>query len=283
MIHSSAVVKRRQRWRNDRYLLAHSVEEPGGAPILPEISRFPVGRVKDEVQMSHFATSARTAMLAAGAALLIGLGAATPARALDDGDQNIFETVKGLLGAGIGFGLGGGNERPRIDYRERAPLVLPPPGAALPPPAPAVAERNPAWPRDYDQERMRRNQSQATVLRNDNNFGAMTAQELRTVGRLRQNEPRNPAAESCRDGDFGELCNPTAFWRVMKTTSSAPDTTRDLVAGQEPPRSRLTDPPKGFRTATRNQRYTFEIKEEASLNDPRAQLREEQRRARQVD
>ena len=111
----------------------------------------------------------------------------------------------------------------------------------------------------------------------------MTAQELKTVGRLRQNEPRDPRSESCRNGDLGELCNPTDFWRVMKTTSAAPDTSRDVVAGQEPPRARLTDPPKGFRTARKSQKYTFEVREEVSLADPRAQLREEQRRGRQVD
>lgn len=222
-------------------------------------------------------------MAAAGAALFAGFLAATPAKALDDGDQNIFETVKGLLGAGIGFGIGGGDERPRIDYRERAPLVLPP-STNLPQPVAPVAERNPAWPKDYDAERLRKaNRGGPAPLRNDNDFGAMTAQELKTVGRLRQNEPRDPRSESCRNGDLGELCNPTDFWRVMKTTSAAPDTSRDVVAGQEPPRARLTDPPKGFRTAKKSQKYTFEVREEVSLADPRAQLREEQRRGRQVD
>jgi hypothetical protein len=56
-----------------------------------------------------------------------------------------------------------------------------------------------------------------------------------------------------------------------------------VVAGQEPPRARLTDPPKGFRSAKKSQKYTFEVREEVSLADPRAQLREEQRRGRQVD
>lgn len=224
---------------------------------------------------------AALALALAGAAL-IGFSV-TPARALDDGSQNIFETVRGLLGAGIGFGLGG-EEKPRIDYRERAPLVLPP-TTQLPPPAAPVSQRNTAWPRDYDAERMRRNQVQTRGVPNDYELGGtgMNAREIRTMGRLQRNASRDPNAESCRDGDLGELCNPTQFWRVMRTTSSGSATSRDLVAGQEPPRARLTDPPKGFRTAKSNQRYTFEVREEPSLNDPRAQLREEQRRARQVD
>lgn len=237
--------------------------------------------------MNHGRSTARTALLAAGAALFLGFGAATPALALDDGDQNIFETVKGLLGAGIGssFGLGGGDERPRIDYRERAPLVLPP-STQLPPPAAPVAQRNPAWPKDFDAERTRRTGSagpRPLSSDNDQTMGAMSARDIRTVGRLQQNPPRNPNEEGCQNGDLGELCNPTQFWRVMKTTTSTPDTSRDVVAGQEPPRGRLTDPPKGFRAATKTQRYTFEVREEVPLSDPRAQLREEQRRSRQVD
>ncbi len=235
--------------------------------------------------MSHCVTRIHASVYAAATgALFAGILAATPAQALDD-DQNIFDTVKTLLGAGIGFGLGREDEQPRIDYRERAPLVLPP-STQLPPPAAPVAERNPAWPKDYDAERVRQARNaapRALSSDGDNNFGAMSARDIRTVGRLQQNPPRDPKTENCNNGDLGELCNPTEFWRVMKTTSAAPDTTRDLVAGQEPPRARLTDPPKGFRAARSNQKYTFEVKEEVSLADPRAQLREEQRRARQVD
>lgn len=41
---------------------------------------------------------------------------------------------------------------PDIDYRERAPLVVPPTGDVLPPPRDAAAiSQNPAWPKDHDQ------------------------------------------------------------------------------------------------------------------------------------
>lgn len=40
---------------------------------------------------------------------------------------------------------------PDIDYRERAPLVVPPTGDILPPPRDASAiSENPAWPKDHD-------------------------------------------------------------------------------------------------------------------------------------
>lgn len=218
-------------------------------------------------------------------AIFAGLSAATPASALDDGDQNIFETVKGLVGVTIG--IGGGDEKPRIDYRERAPLVLPP-NYNLPAPAPGVAERNPAWPKDYDTERVRRGDAaRNSRARSDytENFGAMNAREIREVGRLERNPTRtneSTSPQQCVSSDPGQLCNPTAFWDAMRT-SSAPDTSKDTVAGQEPARARLTDPPKGFRTAKRSQRYTFEIKEQINEADPRAQMREDERRARQAD
>src|SRR5690606_31509370 len=43
-------------------------------------------------------------------------------------------------------------EQPKIDFSERAPLVLPPDEQALPPPedASALAGVNPNWPRDVD-------------------------------------------------------------------------------------------------------------------------------------
>ena len=236
--------------------------------------------------MSHRSSTARATLLAAASAAFAAcLIAATPVRALDDGDQSIFDTVKGILGAGIGFNIGGGDDKPRIDYRERAPLVLPP-STAHPQPTAPVAQRNAAWPKDYDSERLRQARSGAPKplsSDDDGNFGGMSARDIRNTGRLQQNPARNPAAENCRDGDLGELCNPTEFWRVMKTTSAPADTSRDLVAGQEPPRARLTDPPKGFRAAKSSQKYTFEVKEEVNVADPRAQIRDEARRARQVD
>ena len=100
----------------------------------------------------------RTITLAAAAALTGGFLAVTPASALDDGDQSFFETVKGLAGYAIGFGLGSSDEdeKPRIQYRERAPLVLPPNKGNLPPPAQGAGARNPNWPQDYDEGRRER-------------------------------------------------------------------------------------------------------------------------------
>ena len=68
----------------------------------------------------------------------------------------------------------------------------------------------------------------------------------------------------------------------MKNTRKEGDN-RDVIAGQEPPRRRLSDPPAGYRAAKSTQKYTFEAPKEDTLADPRAQYREELERARRTE
>lgn len=80
---------------------------------------------------------ARAALV--GAAL--ALAAAPAAQAQESG---FFQGVLSAIGIAD-------PDRPDIDYRERAPLVVPPDLQRLPPPAAAdAAQANPAWPQDPD-------------------------------------------------------------------------------------------------------------------------------------
>jgi len=76
----------------------------------------------------------RSALAAAGAVLLIGFGPSQSASALDDGDENIFNTLTNIIGLGL-FSVDKPDAKPVIRYRERPPLVLPPNLSQLPPPA----------------------------------------------------------------------------------------------------------------------------------------------------
>jgi hypothetical protein len=209
---------------------------------------------------------------AAAVALVASLGAAAPAYALDDGADNLFNSLTSLLTLGIG--VGGDEVRPRIDYRERAPLVVPPNLSQLPPPAPSVATRDAAWPQDFDVTRQRQAQERA---RRPNNTD-MTPEQLR------QRSATSPVADPgvCVEDLAGRPCDPEQFWATLRNTRSNADTSRSLVAGQEPPRRSLTDPPAGFRTPTKAVRYTFEVQERIDLGDARAQQIEEARRARAI-
>ncbi|MBM3608407.1 MAG: hypothetical protein FJX29_08130, partial [Alphaproteobacteria bacterium] len=205
-------------------------------------------------QMKHIVRS--LAIVTAMAATALPL---TPAAAqnLDDGHASIFDAVRERMRSGFGFGLGlGGHreERPRIDYRERAPLVVPP-NRELRPPLAGVAERNQAWPRDFDTERVRRSRDRNAGGQEVDHMGGMSARDIRTVGRLQNNPARSPVTEQCDGGvaPDGTICDRQRFWSIMKNTRKEGDN-RDLVAGQEPERRRLTDPPAGYRRAATTQK-----------------------------
>src|SRR5476651_1677210 len=82
-----------------------------------------------------------------GAALL---AAAAPARAADDDNNNVPLDTKIFRGIMESLGLQRGNNS--INYQERAPLVIPPSRAALPPPerSDAALANSAAWPKDPD-------------------------------------------------------------------------------------------------------------------------------------
>jgi len=221
------------------------------------------------------ASSSLAILTAAGGALLMGLAAATPARALDDGAENIFVSIGQLLTVGVG--LGGSTAKPQIEYRERPPLVLPPNLSQLPQPGSGVAARNPNWPQDFDQQRFNR-----AAARDRNVRDAYDDVGGRNAPRPVAGAPVAPVggvARTCGDEGLERLCNPNEFWQTMRTNRL---TEQQVAVGQEPPRRSLTDPPPGFRRATTAQTYTFEVEQRIDLTDPRAQAREEARRQQAI-
>lgn len=220
----------------------------------------------------------RSLLAAAGAALLMNLPA--PALALDDGEENLFTTLSNLVGL-TGLGFGEEETKPKINYRERAPLVLPPDLSHLPPPAPAVSQRSPAWPEDYDARLARESAERARRSAGvDTMANTRYSRDEMMKGRI-ANGARDPAAEACDDtmDPLGRACDPNKFWADLKKPyRPASEASKDIVAGQEPKRKALTDPPVGYRTPTKSVKYTFEVKPDIDMADPRAQMREEARR-----
>ncbi len=218
--------------------------------------------------------SSRALIAAVGGALILGLTVSTPARALDDGQENVFVSVFQLVTAGIG--LGGESAKPTIEYRERAPLVLPPNTQQLPPPGSGVAARNANWPQDFDQQRNRRAQARDRAPRDrEDEFGGRRAPN--GVAGAPVAGARDP--RECRDDPLERLCNTQQFWSTM---SNRKESEQKVAVGQEPTRRTLTDPPPGFRTQTTAQRYTFEVERKVDIGDARAQQLEENRRSRAI-
>jgi len=196
----------------------------------------------------------------AGAALSLALGAALlattlPARAADDGVSLENKVFRGIL-----EGLGLRKDGEAINYQERAPLVIPP-SRALPPPerSDAVVANNPAWPKDPD---ITRRKKQAEMERNRNiseerelEQNPLTPDQMTPGGNPRTAARRSVGeSNSATPGDrlsARELNQKTNIWSTMFGSKE------DEVAKftREPPRASLTAPPPGYQTPSPDQPY----------------------------
>jgi hypothetical protein len=201
------------------------------------------------------------AVFQAGAAISLALGVALlatalPARAAEDDvplDKKVF---RGIL---EGLGLRKDGEA-MINYQERAPLVIPP-SRSLPPPerSDAVVANNPAWPKDPDITR-RKKQAEIDRNRNVSDERELEQNPLRpdqmTPGGNPRSAPRRTFGEAntATPGDrisAREMDQKGNFWSGMFGSKE------DEVAKftREPPRAELTQPPPGYQTPSPEQPY----------------------------
>ncbi|WP_448953727.1 hypothetical protein [Labrys neptuniae] len=164
----------------------------------------------------------------AAATALVALAPTGAANAQSLG-QNLFQKM-----------FGTGDDAPPINYSDRAPLVKP--GKLdLPPPGTATNSSNdPNWPVDPDEKKRK---ASGIFPRNKPEHGdnRLPSDEMavRTpgAGRVDAPEPFDAAKASSVPLKPSEL---------QKRLNLGEDTT-PLVAGQEPRRRSLTDPPTGYR------------------------------------
>ncbi len=216
--------------------------------------------------------SSRLGLLGAAAfALALSTAATRPALALDDdGRENIFSSMIGLIMPGDDGPARG------IEYRERAPIVVPKNREALPPPQPKAAEKTQAWPKDQEVARREADRARAAAPRVDEVWNPVNRTELdrvRSAGGV-----QGPGTDSSCNEPLGRPCNQEAFWSTLRNSKSTSDDTKDLTPGKEASRQYLTDPPAGYRKPTTVQKYTFEVKKEDDITDARAQAIQEKRR-----
>lgn len=200
------------------------------------------------------------AFLGAAATLLIT--AALPAQAADDGYQDVFSSVVTAVG------IMKPDPSPEIDYRERAPLVLPP---RMDLPAPSVQAARPAsWPSDPDVARRRKAAADARAPSENllGNRNVLASKGELMNGRSEGGESAaipESAARAARCGNDGNgrgclVLSPDALRAESEHyEQSNPDTNRsELTAGAEPDRVYLTQPPKGYLKTTRTVKVTAE-------------------------
>ncbi|RFB76387.1 hypothetical protein DYH55_21430 [Methylovirgula sp. 4M-Z18] len=208
------------------------------------------------------------AALIAGAAVVAVSLSATPAAAMDDGQDTLVNSFMGL----IKLDPTDDSDKPQIDYHERAPLVLPP-KMDLPPPRAAQAKAT-NWPQDPDvlkHQRAIEAAKQPGGIRTKDK-PEMSKQEL--MANRADQAPVKPGDDYCRNHENTHWC---VYARPEELSNNriSDDSNVGVGVGSEPARSDLTDPPKGYRTVTQKVKPGFEAPKKDTSSDPKAYWREQ--------
>lgn len=184
-------------------------------------------------------------LLRAGAAgsLLLGAGAA---QAQEFGTNPLTGVMQAL-------GLTEEDEKPEINYRERAPLVVPPGGAALalPPPQESASKSNPNWPKDPDVARRKREAEAARrpVVRDDPGRPLLPSElnkgRRKTAGTFDDGKPAGVDDRVLAPSELG-----FKGWFGAVTGNQ-----EQLTFNGEPERDSLVQPPPGYQTPAPNAPY----------------------------
>ena len=190
------------------------------------------------------------------AVALAALMAPQPARAGDDSSSEFYKATFGRLMKGIG--LHSADEDASINYRERAPLVIPP-NSNLPPPEKTNAVPNPAWPKDPDVTRRK-------LIEKQEKTRNIEAERMREENPLPPDQlapgprPRGTVNNDIEySGRLGRIMSPSelGYKGGMFNTmfNGGDDSDKAAKFTGEPPRADLTDPPAGYQTPAPSQPY----------------------------
>ncbi|HLW90269.1 MAG TPA: hypothetical protein VKS78_03065 [Roseiarcus sp.] len=205
-------------------------------------------------------------LAAATGALLLALSASTPARAGDDGEAPLWKGIGGMLGL-----TSSDKPNDKLNYDERAKLVLPP-TTDLPPPG-AAPQRTADWPQDPDVLKAQKDRDErlhhvthSPTLDKASGYGRPISPTLLRSDHAPPGDPRT--ADPCqRDPRNCHWIGATVLEKLG--IKKDPDT---LVAGQEPDREWLTDPPQGYRVPSTSVKATFEAPSHVDPADQRTLL-----------
>jgi hypothetical protein len=185
------------------------------------------------------------------------LAVAGPARAGDDDGKSFDQKIFGSILSGLGLRNG---EEPQIEYRERAPLVIPPTTTLPPPEGSDDAVNNPAWPKDPD---IRRKRETAKRERN-RNISDEREREQNPLSPDQMTPGGRPTYTAGRDDGYrapvNGVSNPLKpselgyTGGLLKKMFGRDDEEAKRFTG-EPARVDLTAPPTGYQTPSPAQPY----------------------------
>ncbi|SFK24545.1 hypothetical protein [Methylocapsa palsarum] len=208
------------------------------------------------------------AALAAGAFM-----AAAPLPAAAEEDTNMFNSMLGFVG------LQFDKEQDAIDYRARAPIVVPP---RLDLPPPKESARSASWPTDPDVVERRRAALSANQPAPQPTPNARVEMSPRDLSRVTGDLPKEGPPSECQAGSGTPICL-YAPWKALQAAVGGGGQADVVQPGVEPSRKYLTEPPPGYRKATAATALAPDkVKEEADPSDPAAYNRS-QRRKNSVD
>jgi len=147
-----------------------------------------------------------------------------------------------------------------IEYRERAPLVVPPSRDLPAPQNEGVTARNPAWPKDPDLVRRKQatasEKAKLSADRPSEEARPLRPDELEVRGGSvteRPSKPTKSAEESMRPMSPDQLGQTkTIFDTIFSTFSPRKEA---VPFEREPPRTSMTAPPPGYQTPSSEQPY----------------------------
>jgi hypothetical protein len=195
-------------------------------------------------------------LLVVGAAAILG---SAPVRAADDEltwDQKFTRSIMD------GLGLKRDGEE-GINYRERAPLVLPPGRDLAPPERTDAATSNPAWPKDPDVERRKRD----AALEKNRNISDEREREQNPLrpdqltpgarGKQQKRQARTDDGYQPPASGFSSQLPPSELGYTGGIFGAMFDNKKEEQAKftGEPPRTSLTEPPVGYQTPSPAQPY----------------------------
>jgi hypothetical protein len=159
--------------------------------------------------------------------------------------------------------LGFRNGDEGIEYRERAPLVVPPSRNLPPPQSEAAATRDPAWPKDPDVARRRaETASEKAKLRRTDDSVIESARALRpdelkgNPAAASSNEPARPSGEEAsRPLNPSQLSGGSKNWLDTLSSTFGVQRPESAPFTGEPPRTSMTAPPPGYQTPSPSQPY----------------------------
>lgn len=151
------------------------------------------------------------------------------------------------------MGLKSSEEAPDIEYRERAPLVVPPKMQLRPPEEPA-AKRTAAWPNDPDVQRRKTREAEARVPKTEQDSYRLDKNPRLSVDEIRAGRREGANVNKTPKPVYGDNSR-EEIWLTpdqMRASNHKVEPDKVLAVGVEPDRRYLTDPPSGYRKPSAN-------------------------------